>query len=98
VYVFYDYASFYGEELLAPRPTPKLGYHPLSAVRHAYPKYSQLPSILEAVLHPQPEDATCRGDMDPFIVGLLNASADRAFVLADGTVHGICSIVEQKEP
>jgi len=24
--------SFYGEELLAPRPTPKLGDHPLSAV------------------------------------------------------------------
>ena len=24
---------FYGEELLAPRPTPKLGNHPLSAVR-----------------------------------------------------------------
>jgi hypothetical protein len=25
---------FYGEELLAPRPTPKLEYHPLSAVRN----------------------------------------------------------------
>jgi hypothetical protein len=24
--------SFYGEELLAPRPTPKLEIHPLSAV------------------------------------------------------------------
>jgi hypothetical protein len=24
---------FHGEELLAPRPTPKLGDHPLSAVR-----------------------------------------------------------------
>jgi len=33
VYMFRDYASFYGEELLAPRPTSKLEYHPLSPVR-----------------------------------------------------------------
>jgi hypothetical protein len=30
---FHNKASFYGEELLAPRPTPKLEDHPLSPVR-----------------------------------------------------------------
>jgi len=33
VCVFRNYDSFYGEELSAPRPTPKLNDHPLSAVR-----------------------------------------------------------------
>jgi len=33
VYLFRNKASFYGEELSAPRPTPKLAGHPLSAVR-----------------------------------------------------------------
>jgi hypothetical protein len=49
--------SSYGEELLAPRPTPKLEDHLLSAVRDC------LFSILAATLHiwrplhyPQPED------------------------------------------
>jgi len=29
--------------------------------------YSQLPSTLEAVSSPQPEDGPCRGDRDPLI-------------------------------
>ena len=33
-YTFRTNASFYGEELLAPRPTAKLEDHPLSAVRN----------------------------------------------------------------
>jgi hypothetical protein len=45
--VFRNMVIFYGEELLAPRPTPKLEGHPLSAVRdcifaatlHIYNKY-----------------------------------------------------------
>jgi len=43
---------FYGEELLAPRPTTKLEDHLLSALRpliQHIPIYSQLPSTLEAV-------------------------------------------------
>jgi hypothetical protein len=42
--------SFYGEELLEPRPTPKLEDHPLSAVRDCFIQYirSYLP-YLEAV-------------------------------------------------
>jgi hypothetical protein len=30
---FFNKIIFYGEELLAPRPTPKIKDHPLSAVR-----------------------------------------------------------------
>jgi hypothetical protein len=36
---------FYGEELLAPRPTPKLEGHPLPAVRHC------LFNVFAATLH-----------------------------------------------
>jgi hypothetical protein len=56
---------FYGEELLAARPTPKLEGHPLSAVVTAFSMYSQLPSISggrSSILHP------CRGDRDPLIM------------------------------
>ena len=52
---------FYGDELLALRPIPKLEDHPLSAVRDC------LFNIFAATLHPQLEDAPCRGDSDPFI-------------------------------
>jgi hypothetical protein len=37
--------NFYGEELLAPRPTPKLEDHPCRLLATAYSMYSQLPSI-----------------------------------------------------
>jgi hypothetical protein len=46
---------FYGGELLAPRPTPKLEHHPLSAVRDC------LLNIFAATLHirrPSPPTAT----------------------------------------
>jgi hypothetical protein len=46
---------FHREELLAPRPTPKLEDRPLSAVRDC------LFNIFAATLHPHPEDAPCRG-------------------------------------
>ena len=61
------FRKVYGE-LLAPRPTPKLEDHPLSAVR------DRLRNIFVATLHmwrpfihPHPEDAPCRGDRDPLI-------------------------------
>jgi hypothetical protein len=47
--------KFYGEELSAPRPTPKLGDHPLSVVRDC------LCNIFAAILHiwrPSPPSAT----------------------------------------
>jgi hypothetical protein len=59
---------FYGEELLALRPTPILEDHPLSASAPAYSIYSQLPHILEAV---PPSATPCNGDRDPLITGIL---------------------------
>ena len=49
--MFLNIVSFYGADLLANRPTPKLKDYPLSGVRDC-PVYSQLPSILEAVPPP----------------------------------------------
>jgi hypothetical protein len=43
--MFHDRASFYGEDLLAPRPTPKLEDTPLSAV------HDRLFYIFVAALH-----------------------------------------------
>ena len=45
MYLFCNKASFYSEELLAPRPTPKLEDHPLSAV------HNFLFNIFTAILH-----------------------------------------------
>ena len=57
---------FYSEELLAYRPTPKLEDHPLSAVRDClFNIFSATLHIWRPFLHPQPEDASCRGDRDP---------------------------------
>jgi hypothetical protein len=62
-------APFYGEELLALRPTPKLEEHPLSAVRNCLFKTSAATlRIWRSLLHPQPEDVPCRGDRDQLIV------------------------------
>jgi len=65
LWLFRNMTRFYGEELLAPRPTPKLEDHPLSAVCDClFNIYSQLPSILEAV----PPSAT-RGRAMPWWQG-----------------------------
>jgi hypothetical protein len=58
---------FYGEEFIAPRLTPKLEDHTLLAVGDClFNIFSQLPSISGGrSLHPQPEDAPCRGDKGP---------------------------------
>jgi hypothetical protein len=66
--VFRNMINFYGEELLAARPTPKLEDYPLSAVRYCL--FNILAAILhfcKPFLHSQPEDAPCRGDRDPLI-------------------------------
>jgi hypothetical protein len=61
--------SFYGEEFLAPRPTPKLEVHPLSAVRDCFFNvFAATLHIRRPFLHPQPEDAPSRGDRDRLIV------------------------------
>ena len=51
------------EELLAPRPTPKVEDYPLSAVRNClFNIFAATLHICRPFLHPQPEDAPCRGD------------------------------------
>jgi len=59
---------FYGEQLLAPRPTPKLEDHHLSAVRHClFNIFVSILPYLRPFFHPQPEDAPYRGDREPLI-------------------------------
>jgi hypothetical protein len=50
--VFRNIVIFYGEELLAPRPTPKLEDHLLSAVRDCI--FAATLHIRRPFLHPQP--------------------------------------------
>jgi hypothetical protein len=73
---------FYGEELLAPRPTPKLEDHPFSAVRDCI--FAATLYIRRPFLHPQPEDAPCRGDRDPLIMEWRSTPAN----LPSGRIPG----------
>ena len=67
LYPFRNKGNFYGEELLAPRPTPKLEDHPLSAVRDClFNIFAATLHNWRPFLHPQPEDAPCRVE-DPLI-------------------------------
>jgi hypothetical protein len=60
---------FYGEELLAPHPTPKFEGHPLSAVRDfLFNVFAATLHIRRPFLHPQPDDEPCRGDRYPLII------------------------------
>jgi hypothetical protein len=55
--------NFYAEGLSAPGPTPKLEDHPLSAVRYfLFNIFAATLRTRRTSLHPQPEDAPCRGD------------------------------------
>jgi hypothetical protein len=68
--LFRNMAILYGEEFLAPRPTPKLD-HPLSAVYDClFNIFAATLHIRRPFLHPQPEDAPCRGDRDTLIMDL----------------------------
>jgi hypothetical protein len=91
--LFRNIIIFYGEELLAPRPTPKLEDRPLSAV------YDLLFNVFAATLHnwrpfldPQPEDAPCHGGRDPlntaeimFTVFFYSNPWDYKFLLTQDT-------------
>jgi hypothetical protein len=60
--IFRNKLIFYGEELLDPRPTSKWRTTPCRLSATAYSIYSHLPFIPGGcLLHPQPEDAPCRG-------------------------------------
>jgi hypothetical protein len=70
--VFHNMVIFYGEELLPPRPTPKLEDHPLSAVRDClFNVFAATLHIRRPFLHPQPEDSPCRDDRDRLIMAAL---------------------------
>jgi hypothetical protein len=52
--------------LLAPLPNPKLEGYPLSAVRDfLFNIFTGTLRMWRIFLHPQPEDAPCRGDKRP---------------------------------
>ena len=74
--LFRNMVIFYGEELLAPRPTPKLEDHPLSAVRDClFNVFAATLHIWRPFLHPQPEDAPCRSDRDHLQSEYLNVDS-----------------------
>jgi hypothetical protein len=60
--------NFSSEELLAPRPTPKLENHPLSDARHCLFNIRSYPPYWRPFLHMQPEDMPCHGDRNPRIM------------------------------
>ena len=56
------------ESMLAPRPTPQAGGLPLVGYPRLLIQYiRRYPPYWRPFLHPQPEDAPCRGDRDPLI-------------------------------
>jgi hypothetical protein len=70
VHMFHNIILFYGEELLAPRQTPKLEDHPLSAIRGClFNVFAAALHNWRPFVHPQPEHAPCRGDRDPLDTG-----------------------------
>jgi hypothetical protein len=94
--MFRNVIIFYAEELLAPLPTQKLEDHPLSAVRDClFNIFAATIHMHRPFLHPQPEDAPCRGDRDPLIVvsGVtairkLGTSSDKRRVLSVSNLDG----------
>jgi hypothetical protein len=64
--MFRNIILFYGEELIGSRSTAKLEDHPLSDVRDClFNVFAAALHNWRPFLHPQPEDAPCRGDRDP---------------------------------
>jgi hypothetical protein len=75
---------FYGEYLLAPRPTPQLENHPSRLSATAYSKYLYPHSISGGHLfHPQPEDTPCRGDKGPTLHGLSMHTYFKTYVVSN---------------
>ena len=72
---------FYGEVWSAPRPTPNLKDHLLSAVRDCL--FNIFTAIWRPFLHPQPEDVPCRGDRDPIITDRDPVITDRDPLITD---------------
>jgi len=58
---------FYGELLLAPRPSRNWGPLLVGCPQLLIQYIRRYPPYGTPFLHPQPEDAPCRGDRDPLI-------------------------------
>jgi hypothetical protein len=69
--MLHNILSFYGEELLAPCPTPKLKEHPFSAVCDClFNIFISSLHIWKLVFHLQPYNTPCCGDRNPLIMDL----------------------------
>jgi len=67
--LFRNMIRFDREELLALCPTPQAGGPPLVGCPRVFIQYIRsYPPYCRPFLHPQPEDAPCHGDRDPFII------------------------------
>jgi hypothetical protein len=67
---FVTWLSSYSNDFSARRPAPKLEDHPLSAVRDClFNTFATILHIWRPFLHPQPQDASRRGDRHPLIMG-----------------------------
>ena len=63
--------SFYGKELFTSRPTSTPEDHPLSVVRDClFNTFAATLHLWKQFLHPQPDDAPCRGDRDPLVTDI----------------------------
>jgi hypothetical protein len=91
--IFRNKLVFYGEGLLAKRPTPKLEDHPLSFVRGCIFNTSEAP------FHPQPEDAPCCGDKGTHVRSeVFTAVTMKKGIFWDVTPRGSCKNRRFGEP
>jgi len=74
IYPFRNKATFYGEELLVPRPKPCWRTAPFRLFATAYSIYLHNPPYWKPFFPLQPEDAPCRGDSYPLTWMSLNNS------------------------
>ena len=79
MYPFRNKASFYGEKLLAPRQPPSWRTTPCQLLIQYIRSY---PPYWRPFIHPQPEDAPCRGDRDPL-----------SYDVTRTVVHHVCMFI-----
>jgi len=69
IYTLHNKASCYGENLQSPRPIHPAWGSPLVCCPRVLIQYVRsCPRYWRSFLHPQPENALCRGDRDPLVV------------------------------
>jgi len=93
VWTFQNKIHLYGE-LLAPRPAPQAGEPtPVGCPRLLIQYIRSYPPYWRPFLHPQPEDAPCRGDRDPLIMELKDSLSDGFYWLKSDFLVNILPIV-----